>query len=298
LHNRVIDEATTTHFDAAGCYRRPQTLDEALLLLAQARYTTVAGCTLYFLDPSRRVDDDCILDISNLDTLRGIRIGDDSVRIGALATWTDLITAPLPPAYAALQQAAGRVGGPQIRNVGTIGGNLCGAAANADGMPPLLVLGAEVELRAADRSRVLPLADFLLGARRTALQPDELLTAVILPGFTETTASSFLKLTARACQATSIVSAAARLGASQGRIVAAAVAVGSCSPVARRLARVEERLIGVSVGERSLAELLSCPDDLAPLAPIDDVLASAEYRRDAAATLVRRALSMVQAALQ
>ena len=103
------------------------------------------------------------------------------MRIGAGATWSAIAAAPLPPDCRVLQEAACTVGSVQIRNAGTLGGNLSDAAGTADGVPPLLVLGASVELSAAAGTRTLPLADFILGNRRTAKRPDELLTAVLIP---------------------------------------------------------------------------------------------------------------------
>ena len=99
--------------------------------------------------------------------------------IGARTTWTDLVRHPLPPAFDALKQAAREVGSVQIQNVASVAGNLCNASPAADGVPPLLALDAEVELRSARRARAcLPLGDFILGNRRTALQAGELVTAI------------------------------------------------------------------------------------------------------------------------
>ena len=286
--------ATTT-----GRYHRPGSLREALGLLAADAWTVVAGCTVYYLNPANRPDRDWILDIGGLDGLARITVGADAARIGGRATWSAIGAARLPPACRVLQEAAGSVGSVQIRNAGTIGGNLAGAAGTADGVPPLLVLGASVELSSVSGTRIVPVADFILGNRRTAKRPDELLSAVLIPlPANERRVSTYLKLAARASQAPTIVSVAALIGLdADDRIDAAAVAVGACSSVARRLPSLERRLIGITPATMPLAPLFDADEDLALLAPGGDVRVTAAYRLDAAATLIRRALTVLGADL-
>jgi len=209
--------------------------------------------------------------------------------IGGRATWTDLFRAELPPALDALKLAAREVGSIQIQNRGTVAGNLCNASPAADGVPPLLALDAEIELASAAGRRVLPLGDFILGNRHIARRPDELLVAVRIPRASTAGVSHFLKLGGRSYLVISIAMVATRLvldGA--GRIEEAAIAVGACSAVAQRLRRLETALIGRHAGDEALAAVAEWPFD--ELSPIDDVRASAPYRRRAAAELVRRAL--------
>jgi CO/xanthine dehydrogenase FAD-binding subunit len=135
----------------------------------------------------------------------------------------------------------------------------------------------------------LPLADFLLGPRRTALGPGEVLAAVVLPGAALGGRSAFVKLGARSHLVISIAMVAARLAVRDGRIAEAAVAVGACSPVAVRLPLVEAALVGAPVA--GALGRISATDVQAPLSPIDDVRATASYRREAAVELVRRAVA-------
>jgi CO/xanthine dehydrogenase FAD-binding subunit len=231
--------------------------------------------------------DEDLLDLTAVPGLRGIAEDESGWRFGALTTWTDVIEARLPPLFGGLKAAAREVGGLQIQNAGTLGGNLCNASPAADGTPNWLALDAEVELTSEVGRRILSVRDFVLGNRRTARRPDEILTAIRVRRPEGPARSTFLKLGARRYLVISIVSvaAAARLDA-DGRIAEARVAVGACSPVPVRLAALEARL----VGQRPDPALIE-PDDLAPLAPIDDVRGSAAYRRDAALTLVRRAVA-------
>ncbi len=169
--------------------------------------------------------------------------------IGARTTWTDVLRADLPPAFDALKQAAREVGSIQIQNCGTVAGNLCNASPAADGVPPLLTLDAEVELRSKRGTRLVSLGDFVLGNRQTALARDELVSAIRIPKAATAGTSAFLKLGARKYLVISIVMVAARLVAdAEGKVLSAAVAVGSCSAVAQRLKSLEHALVGLPFG--------------------------------------------------
>ena len=273
-------------------YARPNALDEALQL-REAGAQVVAGGTDFY---SARVgkplydrDVACVLDLTALPELRGIREEVTQFRIGALTSWTDIAEAPLPAQFYCLQAAAREVGGRQIQNRGTIGGNLCNASPAADGVPALLALGAEIELVSRGGKRRLPLSDFILGPRKIALRPDEIASAILIPKPKGAAHSSFVKLGARKYLVISIVMAAGYLDVVGSRIVEARIAVGSCSPVAQRLPALEAALKG-EVAIANLARLAK-PEHLAPLAPIDDVRASADYRAEAALVVVRRLLS-------
>jgi CO/xanthine dehydrogenase FAD-binding subunit len=280
-----------------GVYRRPRELGQALAALASERCAVLAGGTDFHPARLGRPVDDALLDLSRVAALHGIdREADGGWRIGAATSWTALVRAGLPPRFDALVQAALEVGGPQVQNRGTIGGNLCNASAAADGVPPLLALDAEVELASVRGARRLPLADFVLGPRRTALAPDELLVAVRVPPAGAGARSRFLKLGHRRYLVISVVAVAAAADVDDaGRARRVAVAVGACSPVARRLPALEAVLEGLPVASLGARASAALPEDapglLAPLAPIDDVRGTAAYRREAAATLVARALA-------
>ncbi len=271
---------------APSGYARPRTLADALSLLSQGSWTVLAGGTDIFAQPA--APRGAILDISAIDALRGIRSDPEGWRIGALTSWTEIAQAELPPAFDALLLAAREVGSIQIQNRATIAGNLCNASPAADGVPPLLCLDAAVELRSADGARRLPLPDFLTGYRATARRPDELVTAIVVPRHAAEGRSGFLKLGARRYLVISIAMCAVRLVLdAAGRVSTARVAVGACSPVARRLTMLENALIG-----QDLREGVNLTDaDLAPLSPIDDVRAPAAFRLDAVREMLRRLLA-------
>jgi CO/xanthine dehydrogenase FAD-binding subunit len=269
-------------------YARPDSLPQALRLLAGGGWRVLAGGTDLYPGAGASLAGP-VLDLSGLDGLSGISEDGQGLRIGAATTWATLAEASLPDALLALQQAARQVGGRQVQVAGTLGGNLCNASPAADGVPPLLVLGAEVELASASGLLRLALPEFLLGPRQTALQPGEVMTAILIPTQGLLGRSAFEKLGARRHLVISIAMIAARLVVDGDRLTDVAIAVGSCSAVATRLPRVEAALIGATVGQ-ALGRV-SAADVAASLSPIDDVRATASYRSHAATELVRRAVT-------
>lgn len=266
-------------------YQRPESLEAVLAALASGGRVLAGGTDLY---PAGFAG--LVVDVTGVAEMQGVRVGPREIRIGAAATWAEVAAAGLPPGAKALQQAAGLVGGWQIQNAGTVGGNLCNASPAADGVPPLLAMGAEVEIASVAGLRRVALAEFLLGPRRVALAPGEVLVAVVIPASGFGGVSRFLKLGARAHLVISIAMVAVRLVVREGRVAEACVAVGACSPVAVRLAAVERALEGVPLGEAAGVDV-----DVSALAPLDDIRATSGYRREAAAELVRRAVAEVVA---
>lgn len=277
-------------------YLRPIHLLHALEALAAQPRTILAGGTDHY--PARTLYEppEDIVDISAIEGLRHIDRVDNLWRIPALATWTDLIEHRLPTLFDGLKTAASQIGGRQIQNAGTLAGNLCNASPAADGVPALLALDATVELRSATTCRTLPLSDFILGPRRTARRPDELVTAILIPH--REASSTFEKLGARKYLVISITMVATIIATDPaGRIVHAAIAVGACGPVATRLPALEAALLG-HIPSPSLLRGLINSHHLAPLHPIDDLRAPAAYRLQATLELLRRALTPAQSPAQ
>ena len=270
-------------------YLRPTRLTEALAALAEAPRVVLAGGTDFYPARVGQPLDDDVLDITGLAELRRIADAGEFWRIPALATWTDVIEAELPPVFAGLKLAAREVGGVQIQNAGTVCGNLCNASPAADGIPNLLALDAEVELASADGCRLVRAAGFVTGNRLTIRRPDEMVTGLRIPKSRNPARATFLKLGARRYLVISIAMVAAVVETADDRTVSAArIAVGACSAVAQRLTALERDLAGRRL-EPALADIVS-PRHLAALTPIDDVRGTAAYRNDAALTLVRRAI--------
>ena len=270
-------------------YLRPATLTEAITAMAGSELRVLAGGTDLYPAAQGAALGWSVMDIAGLSELRGISAKAGGLRIGACTTWSDVIRADLPPALAALQAAARQVGGWQIQNAGTLGGNLCNASPAADGVPPLLACAALVEVAGPQGLRRMDLAAFITGPRRTALGPGEVLVAVVIPAVGLAGRSVFLKLGARAHLVISIAMVAVRIVVRDGIVSGASLAVGSASPVARRLPQVEAALIGVPVAR--VAAAIDAWMVAAALAPIDDIRATAAYRVQAAVTLLRRAVA-------
>ncbi len=271
-------------------YFRPNTLTEAVQVLANTSGQILAGGTDFFPSLGDRAVNATVVDISALRELRGISEDDQYFRIGGLTTWTDITLKRLPRCFDGLKAAAYEIGGVQIQNRGTVAGNLCNASPAADGVPPLLALDAEVQLVSQTGARQLPLADFIVGNRKTLCQPGEILSQVLVPHSIENASSAFLKLGARDYLVISIVMVAVVLQKDRlGQITDARVSVGSCSAVAKRLPLLEHLLIGALAGP-FLGRLVS-DEHVEDLSPISDVRASDSYRRYAAQMLVHRAIN-------
>ncbi|CAN7486934.1 FAD binding domain-containing protein [Aminobacter sp. LjRoot7] len=269
-------------------YAKPKSLDEALALLSEGSWRVLAGATDFYPALGNRPLQHDVIDINGIDVLRGVTENDSHIVIGARTSWAAIDKTPLPPAFDALKQAAREIGSIQIQNVASLAGNICNASPAADGVPALMILDAEVELRSRHELRILPLGEFITGNRRTKLREDELVTALRIPKASTAGRSAFVKLGARRYLVISIAMAAARvaLGA-DGRIAYAAISVGSCSAVAQRLHTLEAAVAGQRPEAIENAVQAAALNELSP---IDDVRGSAGYRRSAAREIVARAL--------
>ena len=249
-------------------YAQPTSLDEAVSLLAGGGWTVLAGGTDVYPALGEDPVTQPLLDVSRIEALRGIHLTPDgAIRIGALATWTDIVRADLPAAFDALKQAAREVGSVQIQNRATLAGNLC----------------------SANGKRLVPLKDFIQGNRQTVRADTELVTAIHIPASALDGQSAFFKLGSRRYLVISIAMIAARLAVDEnGLVTDAAVAVGACSAVAQRLPKLEAALKGQPA---EAAARIATPEHLDVLSPIDDVRAPAAYRLDAALEGVRRVLA-------
>lgn len=271
-------------------YHRPTDLSDAFGILAKSNMPILAGGTdVFAVETGRELRGD-VLDITAIAQLGGIAQTDDGWRIGAITTWSEIVNAVLPSAFLALQQAAREVGSLQIQNSATVAGNLCNASPAADGVPPLLALDASVEIGSQNGIRQRPLAEFITGVRKTALQPGEMVTAIHIPASAVQGASAFQKLGTRKYLVISICMVAARITLSDKVITEAAISVGSCSPVACRMPVLEAALRGQrpddptawqAVLEQQLVDLLT---------PIDDIRADAGYRSAAAVEMINRSI--------
>jgi CO/xanthine dehydrogenase FAD-binding subunit len=251
----------------------PRNLEEALRLKAERPDALpIQGGTDVMVELNfDRARPAALLNLNEVAELRGWGRENGSVRLGAGVTYAEAMQGELAEALPALAEASRTVGGPQIRNRGTIGGNLGTASPAGDALPPLLVADAQVEVESVRGSRRLALPDFLLGPKRNALEPDELVVAVHAPAASR--AETFMKVGPRNAMVIAVVSLALRVERDELR-----AAFGSAGPV--------PGLVRAGLDE---AKLL--PERVAAAAsPIDDVRGTAAYRRHALRVLTKRAL--------
>jgi CO/xanthine dehydrogenase FAD-binding subunit len=253
----------------------PRSLDEALEVKARhPDAVPIQGGTdvMVELNFDRRRPD-VLVNLNAVGELRGWSRDDGAVRLGSGLTYTEAMGAPLAELLPALAEASRTVGSPQIRNRGTIGGNLGTASPAGDALPPLLVEQALVELASVRGARTIPLSEFLVGPKRNAADADELITAVLVApsGGPQT----FMKVGPRNAMVIAVSSLALVADRERGELRAA---FGSCGPV-------------VGLVACPVAEADSLPERVVAAAnPIDDVRGSAAYRRHSLRVLATRAL--------
>ena len=274
----------------------PDTWEQALAMkAAQPEAVPIAGGTdLMVALNFDRARPQAILDLTRVPELRGWEADDGRLRIGAGVTYTRLIE-ELGERLPGLAIASRTVGSPQIRNRGTVGGNLGTASPAGDGLPPLYVSDAEVELASATGTRRLPIADFVTGPKRQAAREDELIAAFHLPAATG--AQQFAKIGTRNAMVIAVCSLSLAIWPERRAVCAC---IGSAGPTPIRAGEAEAFIAGV-LDEEGLWEgrgplagaALERFGELvaAAAAPIDDVRGSAAYRRHALAVLARRTLT-------
>jgi CO/xanthine dehydrogenase FAD-binding subunit len=230
--------------------------------------------------------------LERLAELRDIRETAVGIRLGAAVTHTELLRHPLILArLPVLTQALRTMGSPLIRNMGTIGGNICTASPAGDTLPPLYILRAVLELRKRDAVRILQIREFITGAGKTQLQKGEILTGITVKIPVGYNVHHFEKVGQRKSMACAVASMASLLQVSQsGVIEAARLAWGSVGPTVVTAAVVEEALIGEKLSRETLAAAAGRIRQI--VQPIDDVRASAAYRRVVSGNLLMRLLDV------
>jgi carbon-monoxide dehydrogenase medium subunit len=273
-------------------YLRPKSLKEALQLkknIAGAKYIS-GGTDLIVQIKNRELQPPALISLRSIPELATIEIN-GGARIGALATISDIIQhRELGHNYPVLIEAAKRLGSVQIRNVATVGGNLCNCSPSADMALPLLVLEAKVRLQAAKTSREIPLSEFFKGPGESCLSSDEILTDILLDPPRQNAKATFLKK-GRVKMDLALASLALLLEIEGGRCRKARIAAGSVAPIPLRLSKVETLLEGGAISK----DLISKAQQLATkiVSPITDVRATEEYRRQIIGVYVKRGLEKV-----
>ncbi len=280
-------------------FAQPRAVPEALKLLAETeRSLPLAGGTNVLVNMKRApLETELVVDLSRLEELQGIAADNGKIRLGAAVTFAQLLgwRGGGPVVEGLLAPMCAAFAGPLIRNLATLGGNLCDASAAADASPPLLALDAMVELEsAADGPRALPLPEFFQGVRKTACRPGELMTGIVFARPHDKERRYYYKLGKRRADAISIVSVAMTLRLEQGKVERVRIALGAVAPVAMRALEAESILQGEPLSDGAIAAAAAAAAKEAR--PIDDFRAGGAYRRRMVETLVRRGLNEMRAA--
>jgi xanthine dehydrogenase small subunit len=271
---------------------RPRSLDEAISALsADPALLPVAGCTdLMVSGGASQGRFDRVIDLVGVPELKGIRHADDAIEIGAATTFTAIgSSATIREALPILADAARVVGGWQIQNRATIGGNIANASPAGDSLPVLLALDATVVIAGPAGRRAVPYDRFHVGYRRTALQAGELVVSVRIPVPRGGSIQRFRKVGTREAQSISKVVVAMCGRADAGRIVEIRLAAGSVAATPVRLPKAERAAIGQSVGEETAS--LVGRTAAGEVTPIDDVRSTAAYRTHVLERVVRRMIA-------
>jgi CO/xanthine dehydrogenase FAD-binding subunit len=231
-----------------------------------------------------------IVDISRLDELKDIEVADDGLHIGALVTHSEIMQSPvIQKMFPALVEAAHTVGAVQTRNLGTLGGNLVTCVPSMDSGPTLIALEAQVTIAGPSGNRRMPLGEMFAGPRKTSLKVGELLTDIVIPKANLNKPAAFEKFGLRKGQALALVNAAAALFVDKGNFKAPRIALGAVAPVVIRAPKAEAYLEGRKINAEAMAEAGRIAATEAK--PISDFRASADYRRELIAVLVKRCLA-------
>lgn len=277
-------------------YHFPESVEEAIRLLQHYgdRARIIAGGTdLLLRMEAEGYRPQALVDITRIPALRQIEVRDGRVVIGSAVTYSELLDfSPLAKSVPFLTRAIRTIGGVQVRNIATLVGNITNASPAGDTLPCLYVLNAEVHINGPRGERSLPIEQFILGVRRTALAPAEIVTHVTFPLPMDGWFGAFEKLGLRRAMAISVVSVAVMLGMEGGRVAEARCALGAVAPTVIRVPAVEKYLEGRALDDESIEQAGRYVAQVAR--PIDDIRSSAHYRSEAAAALVRRALRHVR----
>jgi len=284
---------------AITTYLAPRRLDEALQAMADGAATVLCGGTDLApqTESGARQYTAKLLNIRRIEGLGGIETKGEKVRIGALTTISEIrCSAVLAEIAPVLVEAAEHFASEQIRNAASVGGNLCNASPAGDMTPPLLVLGAAVELACwrdgAAQTRQVPLDQFFVGPGKTVKRPEELLTAIVFDRPPAGFVGRFRKSGPRPALEISTVSVALGARVADGKLSAVRVAMGSVAPTPLRARHVEAALEGKPLDTATIAAAVAATAEDAQ--PIDDVRASAWYRGHLVRVFVEEVLNDVR----
>jgi carbon-monoxide dehydrogenase medium subunit len=274
-------------------YHMPSTIAEALdqMALSGDKSKVIAGGTDLLVSMKKReAMPEHLINLKEIEALKGITYDEtEGIKIGALTTIGDIERAEVvrekfPPLWDAVKVMAAQ----QVRNLGTIGGNLCSASPSADTAPPLMALGASLKLTRVLHERVVPVEDFYKGPGESALKPEEILTEILIPNLPDNSGGAYIKLMRRNAMDLALVGVAAWLRLDGKTCIEARIALGAVAPTPIRAHTTESVLTHKDVDENLIEEGGKKASQEAK--PIDDIRASKAYRKEMIKVLTKRAI--------
>jgi carbon-monoxide dehydrogenase medium subunit len=271
----------------------PRTLEGALELMANLdRVKPLAGGTdLVPLIRDALCTPKNLVDLNRIPELNYIEEKNGFIRIGATVTHSQLASHALIAKIPALLDAVSWIGSPQIRNQGTLAGNILNASPAADSAPPLLIHEGQVTIKSLKETKIIPIAEVFQGPKINCLEPDELLTEIKIPLQTSQASSSFKRIGRRKAFTLSVVSAAAYLEIDKKQCKEARFAFGSVDTTPVRVPKVERMIQEAELDEEKITEACAAVKDY--VNPITDIRGTADYRRNMCEVLLKRAIHVV-----
>jgi carbon-monoxide dehydrogenase medium subunit len=271
-------------------YHVPITLAGALELLNELdKAKPIIGGTDLMVSMRQAVcSPNHIVDINRIPELNYIREEEGFIKIGATTTLSQVVANPLTSSIQALYDSVSRIGSPQIRNRGTITGNIVNASPAADTACPLIVHNAEVKVRSVNASNIIPIEELFVGPKINCLEPNELVTEVRVPKPPENSSSAYKRIGRRKAFTLSVVSAAAYIQLEDDICIDAGIAFGSVAMTPLRVQEVEEMLKGIELTEKNINQASEVVKKY--VTPVTDVRGTEEYRRDMCTVLMSKAI--------
>lgn len=271
-------------------YHAPVTLEGALVLLSDLDKAKpiIGGTDLITALRQAECSPSHLVDLNRIPELNYIKEADGYIKIGATTTHSQVESHHLTKEIPALYDAVSRIGSPQIRNRGTITGNIVNASPAADTACPLIIHDTELEIKSIDNEYIMPIEELFTGPKINCLEPGELVTEIRVPAPPENSSSAYLRIGRRKSFTLSVVSAAAYIQMEENICVDAGFAFGSVAMTPLRVPEVEEMLEDREITMENIEEVSEAVKEY--VTPITDVRGTAEYRRDMCPVLLRRAI--------
>jgi len=281
-------------------YFAPQKIEEALEILSRygKEIKIIAGGTdLLIQYYDRLYEINGWLDLKNIKELKDIRINKNQMEIGAMVTHAQLENSQdIKKYFPVLSQAAADIGSPQIRNRGTIGGNIVNASPAGDLLAPLMAYDAQFRLLSIQGEKIVPAEDFFLGPKKTILEPAQLLTQIILPLPSERTFGSWIKIGKRKALiiATITLALVVEMAEDNKTVKNVRTCLGSVAPTPIEIKEIRNKMMGKKFNQLDFTELGQIVED--KISPIDDIRGTREYRKDVAKNIMINALEEIDSA--